>query len=175
MNIQLDSEQWQVVSTATLGDILTDLSERAHAQARIVTTIMLDHRRITDRDIDPSLLQQSSANYHELVATSATRQEIVESARGAIDRYRSLVVAEGTALANQFRMGVQDLSSFDVWLGKVADVVEIIQNGPKRLGTDSPGQVIARWVDELLAARHLHDTVRLADLLEYEVLPRISV
>lgn len=174
MNIQLDREQWQVVSTATLGDILADLSERAHAQARIVTTIMLDHRRITDRDIDPVLLQQSSANYHELVATSATQQEIVESARSAIDRYRGLVVAEGTALASQFRMGTQELSSFDVWLGKVADVVEIIENGSKPSGTDSPGQVIAGWIEELLAARQLHDTVRLADLLEYEVLPRLS-
>ena len=28
MNIQLDNEQWQAGSTATLGDILTDLSER---------------------------------------------------------------------------------------------------------------------------------------------------
>lgn len=175
MNIQLDSEQWQVVSTATLGDILTDLSERAHAQARIVTTIMLDHRRITDRDIDPSLLQESSANYRELVATSATQQEIVESASSAIDRYRGLVVAEGTALVSQFRMGAQDLSSFDVWLGKVADVVEILENRSKQLGTDSPGQVIAKWIEELLAARHVYDTVRMADLLEYEVLPRISV
>ncbi|MDH4152405.1 MAG: hypothetical protein OEV01_01330 [Nitrospira sp.] len=174
MNIQLDSEQWQAVSTATLGDILTDLSERAHARARIVTTILLDHRRITDRDIDSSLLQQSSANYHELVATSATQQEIVESARGVIDRYRSVVATEGTALAHQFRMGMQDLSSFDLWLGKVADVVEIIENGSKRLGTDSPGHAIAGWIEELLAARHLHDTVRMADLLEYEVLPRIS-
>jgi hypothetical protein len=174
MNIQLDREQWQVVSTATLGDILTDLSERAHAQARIVTTIMLDHRQITDRDIDPVLLQQSSANYHELIATSATRQEIVESARGAIDRYRGLVVAEGTALANEFRMGAQNLSSFDAWLGKVADVVEIIENSPKQFGTDSPGQVIAGWIEELLAARRLQDAVRMADLLEYEILPRIA-
>lgn len=174
MNIQLDSEQWQVVSTATLGDILTDLSERAHAQARIVTTIMLDHRRITDRDIDPSLLQESSANYRELVATSATQQEIIESAHGAIERYRRLVVDEGTSLANQFRMGGQDLSSFDVWLGKVADAVEIIENGQKQPGTESPGQVIAGWIEELLAARRLHDTVRMADLLEYEILPRIA-
>ncbi len=175
MNIKLDNDQWQAVSTATLGDILADLSERAHARAQIVTTIMLDSRRITDRDIDPYLLQQSSANYSELVATSATQQEIMESARGVIERYRSLVVAEGASLANQFRMGGQDLSSFDVWLGKVADAVEIIENGQKRIGTQSPGQVIAGWVEELLAARRTQDTVRMADLLEYEILPRIAV
>lgn len=175
MNIQLDSEQWQAGSTATLGDILADLSERAHARSRIVTTVMLDSRRITDRDIDPHLLQQASANYRQLIATSATQQEILESAHGAIERYRSVVVEEGTSLANQFRMGVQDLSSFDAWLGKVADAVEIIENGQKPAGTRSQQEhAIAGWIEELLAARHIRDTVRMADLLEYEILPRIA-
>ena len=174
MNIQLDNEQWQAGSTATLGDILTDLSERAHARSRIVTTVMLDSRRITDRDLDPHLIEQPSTHYRELVATSATHEEILESARGAIERYRSLVVTEGNSLANQFRMGIQDLSAFDAWLGKVADAVEIIENGQKRLGTQSPGNAIAGWIEQLLAARHIHDTVRMADLLEYEILPRIA-
>lgn len=175
MNIQLDNDQWQAGSPTTLGDIFADLSERAHARARIVTTLVLDNRRITDRDIDPHLLQQSSASYRRLVATSSTQQELMESAHGVIERYRRVVVAEGTAIADQFRMGGQDLSSFDVWLGKVADVVEIMENGQKQPGTQSPGQVIAGWIEELLAARHLHDTVRMADLLEYEILPRIAV
>lgn len=174
MNIQLDNEQWQAGSTATLGDILADLSERAHARARIVTTLILDSRRITDRDIDPQLLRQSSSSYGLLVATSSTQQEILESAQGAIERYRRLVVTEGAALADQFRMGAQDLSAFDLWLGKVADVVEVIENGRKRVGTGSSGQVIAGWIEELLAARGSHDTVRMADLLEYEILPRIA-
>ncbi|HRI37154.1 MAG TPA: hypothetical protein PLO50_01230 [Nitrospira sp.] len=175
MNIQLDNEQWQAGSKATLGDILADLSERAHARSRIVTTVMLDSRRITDRDIDRHLLQETSINYRQLIATSATQQEIIETAHGAIERYRSVVVEEGTLLANQFRMGVQDLSSFDAWLGKVADAVEIIENGKKRVGTQSEGHAIAEWIEELLAARHIRDIVRMADLLEYEILPRIAV
>jgi len=32
----------------------------------------------------------------------------------------------------------------------------------------------AKWIEELLAARHLSDAVRMADLLEYEILPRLS-
>ena len=82
----------------TLGEILADLSERAHAKLRIVTTVTLDRRRITDRDIDPTLLQECSGKYCELVATSATQQAILESARGAIDRFRELVVEEGTVI-----------------------------------------------------------------------------
>jgi hypothetical protein len=69
---------------------------------------------------------------------------------------------------------VQDLSLLDLWLGKVADVVEIIGNGPKQLGTESPARVVAGWMEEFLEARRLRDTVRMADLLEYEVLPRLS-
>jgi hypothetical protein len=174
MNIQLDHDQWQAVSTATLGDIFADLSDRAHARARIVTTLILDDRRITDRDIDPHLLRQSSAGYRRLVATSSTQQEMIECAHGVIERYRRVVVDEGTALADQFRMGGQELSSFDAWLGKVADVVEIIENGRKGPGTQPSGNVIAGWIEELLAARQVHDTVRMADLLEYEILPRIA-
>lgn len=174
MNIQLDNDQWQAASTATLGDILADLSDRAHARSRIVTTVMLDRRRITDRDIDPQLLQQSSAHYHELIATSATQQDIIESAQGAVGRYRGLVVTEGASLANQLRMGAQDLSLLDLWLGKVADVVEIIENSPKKPGTEPPARAIMGWIEELLEARNLRDTVRMADLLEYEILPRLS-
>ena len=174
MYITLDNDQWKAAHSSTLGEILADLSERAHAQLRIVTTVTLDRRRITDRDIDPMLLQESSGNYRELIATSATQQAILESAQGAIDRFRELVVEEGTSLVGQLRLGVQDLSLLDLWLGKVADVVEIIGNGPKQLGTESPAHVVAGWMEEFLEARRLRDTVRMADLLEYEVLPRLS-
>ena len=174
MNIKLDNDQWQAANGTTLGEILADLSERAHAKLRIVTTVSLDRRRITDRDIDPMLLQELSGKYRELVATSATQEAILESARGAIDRFRELVVEEGTSLVGKLRLGVQDLSLLDLWLGKVADVVEIIGNGPKQPGTESPARVVAGWMEEFLEARRLRDTVRMADLLEYEVLPRLS-
>jgi hypothetical protein len=174
MNITLDNDQWEAAQGMTLGEILADLSERAHAQLRIVTTVTLDRRRITDRDIDPALLQELSGKYRELVATSATQQAILESAQGVIDRFRGLVVEEGTSLVGQLRLGVQDLSLLDLWLGKVADVVEIIGNGPKQPGTESPAHVVAGWMEEFLEARRLCDTVRMADLLEYEVLPRLS-
>lgn len=174
MNVKLDNEQWQPASTTTLGDILAELSERAHARSRIVTTIMLDDRRITDRDIDSRLLQETSVNYHELVASSSTQQEIIESAQGAIERYRGFVVEEGTALANQLRMGGQELAPLDLWLGKVADIVEIIGNGQKQPGTESPVRAMAEWIETLLQARRACDTVRMADLLEYEILPRLS-
>ncbi len=117
MNITLDNDQWEAAHSTTLGEILADLSERAHAQLRVVTTVTLDRRRITDRDIDPTLLQELSGKYRELVATSATQQAILESAQGAIDQFRELVVEEGTSLVGQLRLGVQDLSSVGPLVG----------------------------------------------------------
>jgi hypothetical protein len=174
MRIKLDDDQWVAAAEATLGDIFAELSERAHAQSRIVTTMMLDHRRITDRDIDPQLLQQPSTCFSDLVATSATQRDIIETARGSMNRYCEHIVQEGNSLVSRLRLDTQDFARLDRWLGQVADVLELMENGPHDPAADSGAQVIAGWLEKLLEARHLRDTVRMADLLEYEILPRLS-
>lgn len=174
MRIKLDDDQWVAAAEATLGDIFAELSERAHARSRIVTTMMLDHRQITDRDIDPQLLQQPSACFSDLVATSATQQDLIETARGSLKRYCEHVVQEGDSLVGHLRLDIQDLAPLDLWLGKVADVLELLENSPHDPASDSGAQVIAGWIEKLLEARYCRDTVRMADLLEYEILPRLS-
>jgi len=174
MNIKLDDEQWQAATHATVGEILADLSERAHAKSRIVTTLILDQRRITDRDIDQRFLLESTAQYRDLIATSATQRDILDAARGSIERYRALVIQEGTALVTQFRMGREDLATLDLWLGKVADMLELMENGGFNEVPDRQAQSTAVWIEELLTARSLRDLVRMADLLEYEIVPRLS-
>jgi hypothetical protein len=175
MQIRLDDDQWVAATDASLGDVFADLSERAHAKARIVTTMMLDRRRITDRDIEPRLLQEPSDRFSNLVATSLTQEEIIHAARGTIDRYRELVVQEGHSLVSQLRLGMRGLSLLDRWLGKVADLLELIGTNASNPAADSDFRTIAGWIEELLGARHLSDTVRMADLLEYEILPRLSL
>ncbi len=174
MKIQLDNDQWQANAGATLGEILADLSERAHAKSRIVIMVILDHRRITDRDIDQRLLQEPISRYQELIATSSTQQQIVESARESIHRYRELVVQEGTALVNPLRLGRQDVSALDGWLGKVADILELTSHSTVGSLPSSRSQTTTEWIEQLLVARQLQDTVRMADLLEYEILPRLA-
>ena len=171
MQIKLDDDQWLAATDASLGDVFTELSERAHAKARIVTTMTLDRRQLTDRDLDQGLLQMPSASFTNLIATSRTQAEIIHDARGAIDRYRELIVQEGRSLTSQLRLGSQDLSVLDRWLGKVADLLELLGNN----SADSDVKAVAGWIEELLGARHLSDTVRMADLLEYEILPRLSL
>ena len=173
MNITLDSDQWQAAGNVTLGEVLADLSERAHAKSRIVTTVMLDQRRITDRDIDQHLLQEPSSKFRDLIATSATRHDILDAARVSINRYRELVVQEGISLVNPLRLGIQDVSALDRWLGKVADILELMSNSSDGEATDFAPQTTADWIEQLLEARQLRDTVRMADLLEYEILPRL--
>lgn len=175
MNVHLDNEQWQANVGTTLGEILADVSERAHAKSRIVTTVLLDQQRITDRDIDQQFLQKPIARYRDLVATSATQQEIVESARDSIRQYRELIVQEGAALVDPLRLGKQDVSALDGWLGKVADILELMSQAAVGSPSGSPVQLTTEWIEQLLAARQLRDTVRMADLLEYEILPRLAV
>ncbi len=174
MRITLDDNQWVAAAEATLGDIFAELSERAHAQSRIVTTMMLDHRRITDRDIDPQLLQQPSTCFSDLVATSATQRDIIETARGSMNRYCEHIVQEGNWLVSRLRLDIQEFAPLDRWLGQVADVLELMENSPHDPAADSGVRVIAGWIERLLEARHLRDTVRMADLLEYEILPRLA-
>ena len=174
MNIKLDDEQWQAATNTTVGEILADLSERAHAKSRIVTTLILDQRRITDRDIDQRFLLESTAQYRDLIATSATQRDILDTSRGSIERYRALVIQEGTALVTHFRMGREDLATLDLWLGKVADMLELMENGGFNEAPDRQAQSTAVWIEELLTARSLRDLVRMADLLEYEIVPRLS-
>lgn len=174
MHIRLDDEQWVAATEASLGEVFAELSERAHAKARIVTTMMLDRRRLTDRDIEPRLLQEPSAKFDNLVATSLTQEEIFHAARGTIERYRELLVQEGRTLSNQLRLGTRDLSLLDRWLGKVADLLELNGNNMPDCTATSDVSAMAEWIEELLGARRLCDTVRMADLLEYEILPRIE-
>jgi hypothetical protein len=175
MNIILDNDQWPAAINTTLGDVLAEVSERAHARSRIVTTMILDQRRITDRDIDPNFLEEPSAKFNDLVATSVTPQDIIETARESINRYREVVVQEGSSLISSLRLDQQDFAPLDLWLGKVADVLELMGNDARDSAVDSGAQVVSGWIETLLEARQLRDTVRIADLLEYEILPRLSV
>jgi hypothetical protein len=174
MHIRLDDDQWVAPTDASLEEVFAELSERAHARARIVTTMVLDRRRLTDRDLEPRLLQEPSAKFDQLVATSLTKEEIIRAARGTIDRYRELIVQEGDSLVRQFRSGMQDLSLLDRWLGKVADLLELPGHNTPHPAPDSDVSATAKWIEQLLGARYLGDTVRMADLLEYEILPKLS-
>ncbi|BCA54773.1 hypothetical protein W02_19130 [Nitrospira sp. KM1] len=174
MHVTLDQEQWEVTGTTTLGEVLADVSERAHARARIVTSLIVDQRNITDRDLDPGFLAEQAIQYSRLTAVSQSRGDIVQSARPSISRFSASIRAEGISLVDSLRSGRHTLNSLDLWLGTLADYLECLQTTDGTGQTHGAGQTLATSVRELLKAREAGDSVLMADVLEYEILPRLE-
>ncbi|MBH0189411.1 MAG: hypothetical protein HP493_11395 [Nitrospira sp.] len=90
------------------------------------------------------------------------------------ERYAQIVHEEGKPLAGSFRAGLFQIAKLDLWLGKLADYLELVE----RTGTTFTGnrdrKPLSAWVRDLLDARAGQDIVMMADLLEYEILPRLE-
>ena len=86
MLIMLDQDHWEVDAPLTMENVLTEVSERAHARARIVTKLQLDHRTITDRDLDPAFLAESVAQFRQRTAGSQPVPELIRAAEGSMKK-----------------------------------------------------------------------------------------
>ena len=174
MRVTLDQEQWEAGAGATLGDVLADVSDRAQARSRIVTSLRLDHRAITDRDLDAELLRAASGKFARLTATSQSVQDLLASARQTSARYALGLRAEGHTIASACRTGRSQMGALDLWLGKFADYLELVEGNRQSRGVLEDERPLSAWVRELLDARAGGDLVLMADLLEYEILPRLD-
>ncbi|MDF0651997.1 MAG: hypothetical protein P0121_11090 [Nitrospira sp.] len=175
MQITLDQDHWEVDAPLTMEHVLTEVSERAHAQSRIVTKLQLDHRTITDRDLDPVFLAESVARFRRLTAVSEPMPELILAAEGSMRKYTETLRAEGAALLSPLRFGPLPLSALDAWLGQLADYLEFVDGASAITQAGTRASSLAPWIQQLLEARAAGDRIRLADLLEYEILPRMDV
>jgi len=175
MQITLDQDHWEVDAPLTMENVLTEVSERAHARARIVTKLQLDHRTITDRDLDPAFLAESVAQFRQLTAVSQPVPDLIRAAEGSMKQYAKSLRAEGAALLSPLRFGRLPFSALDAWLGQLADYLEFIDGASATMQAGTGASTLAPWVQQLLEARAAQDQIRLADLLEYEILPRLDV
>lgn len=175
MQIMLDQDHWEVKAPLTMEHVLTEVSERAHARARIVTKLQLDQRTITDRDLDPAFLAESVVRFRQLTAVSQPMPELIQAAEGSIRKYGETLRTEGAALLSPLRFGPWPLSALDAWLGQLADYIEFIDGMSATMEAGTGVSAVAPWVQQLLEARAARDLVRVADLLEYEILPRLAV
>lgn len=171
MHVTLDQDHWEVDNASTLGDVLADISDKSHARSRLITAVTVDRRAITDRDLDPAFLAEPTARFTQLTATSQTMDDVLRGAAQSIQQYATLLRSEARELAAEFRMGEERLASLDAWLGKLADYIELVESG---LRTSPPNKALTPWVQELLNARTARDVIRLADMLEYELIPRLE-
>lgn len=172
MRVMLDQEQWDVVNQSTLGEVLAEISEKAHARARLITSLTVDQRTITDRDLDAALLGEPTAKYGQVRASSRSMNEVMQGAEDSIRRYGALLRDDARRLATHFRLGVESVAALDAWLGQLADYIEFIESSPT---ASASSRELPVWVPELLQARADRDLVRLADVLEYELAPRLDV
>ncbi|MFY4730558.1 hypothetical protein [Nitrospira sp. BLG_2] len=174
MQITLDQDHWEVDAPLTMVNVLTEVSERAHARSRIVTKLQLDHRTITDRDLDPAFLAESVARFRQLTAVSQPVPELIRAAEGSISKYAETLRTEGSALLSALRFGRAPLSALDAWLGQLADYLEFVDGASATMQAGTGVSTLTPWVQQLLEARTDQDQIRLADLLEYEILPRLD-
>ncbi|MGB0908839.1 MAG: hypothetical protein ACPGYT_00630 [Nitrospirales bacterium] len=173
MQVQLDEEVWEMSDTVKLEEVIARVSDAAHARGCLVTNLKVGQRSFTDRDLVPSILSQVAGPLGSVVATSQPLQSIVEGGASSAQEYGLSLKADGEKLIQAFRRGEKRFRQVDEWFGRLADYVEWVEIaravGTSQVQSDSMNS----WIKEMLDARERTDLVGLADLLEFEIMPRL--
>lgn len=175
MQVQLDEEIWEVSDRVQLGEVLANLSDRAQAKGCLVTELMVGNRKMTDRELVPPTLAKMVSSFGSIAAVSKRLETIVEYSQKTGEKFGQQVRLQGQKFVIELRQGHGNFRQLDQWFGQMADYLEWLQIH-ESVGLKRPEvlQDLASWVNELMKAREAEDIVRMADMLEYEVLPRLS-
>jgi len=174
MHIMLDGEQWEIADTTSMMEALAAISDKAHAKHRIVTSLKAGDRSITDRDLDPEFLAKTVRDCPKIEATSKSLSVIVGDAAKTIDLFAAQLKQDGQTLLDSLRSGRGGFAALDAWMGGLADYAEMQSAAQPHGAHGTSTSTLIPWIQELLEARSSHDSVRVADLLEYELLTRLS-
>ncbi len=174
MRITLDHDQWDMSDDRLVGEVLTEVSDRADARHRLVTSLKFGGRAITDRDLQPLLLNKRLDEVGPIEAHSQNIPEIMTNAAPAIARFASTLRVEAQGFLIPLRTTGVIPSALDQWFGQLADYVELLQGAGQGGPSGGDLRVFSSWIQELLDARSVHDPVRMADILEFEVLPCLA-
>lgn len=174
MHITLDGEQLQLPNDTSLMQALGVLSDKAHAQHRIVTSLTVGGKAVSDRDLVPAFLNQRGQDVGLIVAQSQSLHTIIRDAKQAIDRFGAQLHVDGQALLTPLRSGTGQVRTIDAWLGRLADYTEMLEAGQAQGVAGLSSAPLLPWIQELLGARTFADPIRVADLLEYELLPLLT-
>ncbi|MGC3973822.1 MAG: hypothetical protein QM771_05495 [Nitrospira sp.] len=174
MYITLDGEQLQVPDDTLMMNALATLSDKAHAKHHIVTSLTIGGKTISDRDLTPPFLNQPLRNAGTMQAISQSLHTIIIEAKQAIERFAAELRADGQVLLAPLRSGTAQVGTIDAWLGRLADYTEMLEAGQAQGVEGLSSASLLPWIQELLGARTTADAIRVADLLEYELLPRLA-
>jgi hypothetical protein len=174
MDITLDDERWQLPDDTSLMEALAQINDKAEQKGRLVTSLRIAGKPVTDRDLHPSFLAQQGSEAATIEATSRSFRSIMSDAAGTVRLFSAQLKRDGEALIAPLRAGRTGFAAVDAWLGRLADYVEIEDAGRAQGLSDGDRTRAVSWVQELVDARHAADAVRLADILEYEFLPTLT-
>lgn len=172
MLVQLDEETWEVNNTVRLEEVLANLNDRAEAQGRLVTQLLVGNRPMTDRELVPPTLSQMASSFGSIVAQSERMESLVQQSEKTGKQFGQQLRSHAQEVLVDFRQGRGSMRQLDQWFGQVADYLEwtaILQSMVGSPSNDS--NHLSGWVHELVTARQNLDNVRVADMLEYEVIP----
>ncbi len=173
MQVTLDQDTWEVSNDAALGEVLADVSDRAYAQGRLVCRLTVGGRAVTDRDLQQTWLEQAIGCVGSVAAATRTLDDLATAGRDTARRLGQSLADEAGGLSTRFRQGNEDCRALDSWIGALADYVEWHEQSRARgCGAGTPGAV-SDGVEQLLAARHAGDFVKVADVLEYDLAPAL--
>ena len=173
MQVTLDDEQWSVSDAAPLMEVLAQVSDKAHAKGRIVTSLQVGARRLTDRDLTRALLAQTGSEVHCVQVMTQSMDQVFQGADATMNRYAAVLKSDGASLVETFRSGHTPDASFDAWLGRLADYLECLERKLAQPESSDSTHPLVSWVARLLKARDTKDWVGVTDVLEYEVLTRL--
>jgi hypothetical protein len=105
---------------------------------------------------------------------SQSLHTIITDAKQAITRFATQLRVDGQGLLTPLRSGIGQVASIDAWLGRLADYTEMLEAGQAQGVEGLSSAPLLPWIQELLGARTNTDAIRVADLLEYELLPRLA-
>lgn len=174
MDIILDEERWQLPDDTSLMEALAQISDKAERKGCFVTSLRIGGRPVTDRDLHPSFLAQNGSKAPTIEAISRSFRSIMSDAAGTMRLFSAQLKRDGEALIAPLRAGRTGFAAVDAWLGRLADYVEIQEAGRAQGLSDGGTTPAVPWIRELVDARHAADSVRLADILEYEFLPTLA-
>ncbi len=174
MQVQLDEEIWEMSDELRLEVVLANLSDRAQERGRLVTQLVVGEREMTDRDLIPVTLSQLAGTFGKIAAKSERLENIVQDSQQTACNFGQQLYHEAQRLMQEFRLGMGAMRLLDQWFGQMADYLEWLQIHQSVAAQESTEQGLTHWVNELIAARNGEDSVRIADLLEYEIIPRLQ-
>ncbi len=174
MLVQLDEETWEVSNTVRLEEVLANFSDRAEAQGRLVTQLTVGNQPMTDRELVPPTLARVASSFGTIAAKSEQLDSIIEHSGETGKKFGQQICLQAQQLVEDSRHGRGVMRQMDQWFGQMADYLEWvqIQQSINGLQLNEPHDLFY-WVNELMNARQNLDDVRMADMLEYEVIPRL--